>query len=121
MSKIGDLLKREQNEINSLFKEELELRTSDICDTYSKQRILSIDGELVEENKFIIIYFYQEDIYIPFDDRDPDYRGSLVAYDMGGNYNIAKYFYKNKLKVSETNKLLSIHEVIDDLYANRNR
>lgn len=105
-----------------MFLEEnaLEFRFYDIDTTYTKFHLIKIDGKPLEEGKKAIFYFYRDDIYIPIDKRDPDYRGSLVAYDYAGNRYRAKYFYRRKLKKSETEKL-SIHEVLEELYINARR
>ena len=120
MSWLAEGIKNDKVELQSLFHEEIELEFYDLGKNYSKLKLVSVNGTPVKENTKPIFYFYRDDIYVPFDKRDPDYKGTLVAYDYGGQSYTAKYFYSRKLKKS-TGEKLSILDVICHLYANTHR
>lgn len=120
MSNMNAALERDRKELQSLFQEETEFKFWDLGRTYSSHELISVDGVPVEEGKRPIFYFYRDDVYISIDNRDPDYKGSLVGYDYGGQSNVAKYFYNNRLKKSTFEKL-SIRKVLEDLYSNAKR
>jgi hypothetical protein len=110
-----------KKELNSLFKEELELKFANLEHTYSEFKLIAVDGKPLPDNQNIRMYFYRDDIYIPIDNRKPNYRGSLVAYDKGKTQYVAEFFYGVNLKKDESDKKLSIKEVITDLYNNKKR
>ncbi|WP_209124451.1 hypothetical protein [Alkalihalobacillus sp. BA299] len=120
MSWLDEGIMRDTMELQSLFHEKIELKFYDLGKTYSKLALVSIEDTPVEEKTKPVFYFYRDDIYIDFDKRDPDYKGTLVAFDYGGQSYTAKYFYSQKLKKSTSGKL-SIYDVIRDLYANTHR
>ena len=118
---MNEALKRDQEELKSLFSEdELEFKFWDLGRSYSSHQLVSINGKPLEEGKRVIFYFYQDDIYIPFDKRNPDYKGTLIGYDYGGQCNVAKFYYQNKLNKS-MNEKLSIVTVLKELYSNAKR
>ncbi len=119
---ITDGIKSDQEELGTFFSEKAEFEFYSLGKTYSQHQLLSIDGVPVEEGKKPIFYFYRDDIYIPMDKRDPDYKGSLIVFDYAGQAYTAKYYYQNKLKKSEFEfEGLSIHDVLQDLYTNAKR
>lgn len=122
MSWMSEAIERDKKELQSLFieGETLEFSFYDLGKTYSKLQLKAIEGKPLEEGKKAVFYFYRDDIYIPFDKRDPDYSGSLVAYDYAGQSYTAKYHFRRNLKKSDTEKL-SIHDVLEELYANTRR
>lgn len=113
-------IKKDQEELQSLFFEKVAFKFHDLGKTYSKHLVVSINDEPLKEGQKAVIYFYRDDIYIPFDNRDPDYKGTLIAYDYAGQAYTAKYFYRNNLKKSQFKKL-SIQQFLKELYTNAKR
>lgn len=120
MTIIENITKREQADkqfLNALFQEEVAFSTVDTDYTYSEYTVEFINGIKVPDYQRVTMYFHKDD-HIPKENRNPDYRGSLVTYIQSDFLNL-KNLYRNNLKFSQSNTLLSIYKVIDDLYHNR--
>lgn len=128
MSWLTEGIERDKIELQELFNEKLEFEFHDLGKTYSKLKLLKINGvpvhDVLKEFNFknldpkkakCVFYFYKNDIYINPDKKDRDYKGSLMGYDMYGQPYTARYFYENQLKKSTFRKLNMI-DVLKELY-----
>lgn len=90
---MSDGFDREQQEVESLFEEDVRLTFHSLSGSYCVWRVESVNG--VEPKEMVIVWYYYDEYYLPFDVRTPNLAGKLSVCITGSREPEYDRYYPN--------------------------